>query len=118
MPTDAAYYQQLKGAVEDLNNSIGGLRTQLAQETAIQIDRRMVDVLQRLAALERVTLGAPGEGNVGLVSQLKGISDKLETMTKEGQQRTWLMRGAVIGLGLNLAQSTGLLPALLKLIVP
>lgn len=118
MPTDATYYQQLKAAVEDLNDSIGGLRSQLTQETAVQIDRKMADVLTRIAVLERVTLGAPGEGNAGLITQLKENAAKLDTMTKEGQRRTWLLHGALIGAGLNLAQSTGLLSALIKIIAP
>lgn len=125
MPTDAAYYQQLKEAVEDLNDSIGGLRKELVRDANVEIDRRLVEIRAafapldvRLARIERVLFGTSEEGSVGLIAQLKENGEKLDTMAKEGQQRTWLMRGALIGLGLNLAQSTGLLPALLKAFIP
>lgn len=117
-PNDAAYYQQLRDALEEVNASIGGLRDQLQRDTNALVDRRLIEFDRRVTALERVVFGTPTEGVVGIIPQLSAIKGALDTMTKEGQQRTWLMRGAVIGLGLNLAQSTGLLPALLKLFVP
>lgn len=125
MPTDAAYYQQLKEAVEDLNDSISGLRKELVRDANVEIDRRLVEIRAafapldvRLSRLERIIFGTSEEGNIGLIAQLREINKNLETLTKERQQTIWLLRGAAVGLGLNLLQITGLLPALLKLFVP
>jgi hypothetical protein len=67
----------------------------------------------------RVTVyGDPAIQQKGLVEMVRGIDDKLDQIIEQRKQNTWLMRGVVGGLALNIAQATGLLPALLKLFVP
>jgi hypothetical protein len=54
----------------------------------------------------------------GLVEVVRGMDDKLDQIIEQRKQNTWLLRGVAAGLALNIAQITGLLPALLKLFAP
>lgn len=50
----------------------------------------------------------------GLVALFGAMDSKLDQIIAQRQQTIWLMRGVAVGLAINLAESTGFLPWLVR----
>lgn len=99
---------------DDIAASIAVAVNQAMTPFRLTLDRLDDDVRQ----LRTTVYGDPAIRQKGLVEMVGGMNDKLDTIIAQRQQTTWLMRGVVAGLALNLAQVTGLLPAIIKALNP
>lgn len=97
---------------DDIAASIAVAVNQAMTPFRLTLDRLDDDVRQ----LRTTVYGDPTTRQKGLVELVSGMNEKLDQIIEQRKQTTWLMRGVAVGLALNLAQITGLLPALLKLI--
>ena len=100
--------------MERQNESIAALELSQQKDARVlygEKDIRLVGLIERVENIEVVI-----EVINGMPSKVHNLDIKFDEFVETDKKRVWMMRGIMIGLGIQLGQSTGIWEVLMKVL--